>query len=131
MAKVLPRPWTVEDFLAFEAEEVEPCELVGGIVRVMTGRSAAHSTIKGNIALALRDSLPEPCRAYVSDPRVVTATAVMYPDVQVVCRRLDPDDDRVADPRWSSRLSRRPRSVTTGSTSGASIRRSARCSTSF
>jgi Uma2 family endonuclease len=98
MAKAaLPRRWTVEDFLAFEAEE-EPCELVGSVVRIMTGQSAAHSAIKGNIALALRDQMPAPCQAYVTDPRVVTETAVMYPDVQVVCRQLDPDDDRVTDP---------------------------------
>ena len=96
MAKVLPQPWTVEDFLAFEAEEVERYEYVGGIVRMMTGGSAAHSAIKDN--LALRDQLPDPCRAYVGDPRVLTETAVMYPDVQVVCRPLDPDDNRVADP---------------------------------
>jgi Uma2 family endonuclease len=98
MATNLPQAWTVEDFLAFEAEEVERYELVGGVVWLMTGGSAAHSAIKGNIALALRDALHEPCRAYVGDPRVVTETAVMYPDVQVVCRPLDPDDDRVADP---------------------------------
>ena len=98
MAKALPRQWTVEDFLAFEAEEEEPCELIGGVVRMMTGQSAAHSVIKGNIALALRDALPDSCRAYVSDPRIVTETAVMYPDVQVVCRPLAPDDDRVTDP---------------------------------
>jgi Uma2 family endonuclease len=94
----LPRARTVEDFLAFEAGEEEPCELVGGVVWIMTGQSAAHSMIKGNIALALRDALPAPCQAYVTDPRVVTATAVMYPDVQVVCRPLAPDDDRVTDP---------------------------------
>ena len=29
---------------------------------------------------------------------VVTATAIMYPDVLVICRPLAPDDDRVPDP---------------------------------
>jgi Uma2 family endonuclease len=52
MARRLPRQWSIEDFLAFEAEEDDPCELVGGVVRIMTGASAAHSTIKGNIAAA-------------------------------------------------------------------------------
>jgi Uma2 family endonuclease len=68
------------------------------MVWMMTGQSVAHSTIKSNVAVAFRDALPASCRAYVSDPRVVTATAVMYPDVQVVCRPLAPDDDRVTDP---------------------------------
>ena len=32
MAKARPHPWTVEDFLAFEAEEPETYEFVDGIV---------------------------------------------------------------------------------------------------
>ena len=52
MARARPHPWTVEDFLAFEAEEPERYEFVDGIVRLMTGGSAAHSAIKGNVAIA-------------------------------------------------------------------------------
>ena len=99
MARARPHPWTVEDFLAFEAEEPERYEFVDGIVRMMTGGSAAHSAIKGNVAerfdAALRRSHVGP---YVDDLKVVTATAVMYPDVLVTCRPLAPDDDRVPDP---------------------------------
>jgi Uma2 family endonuclease len=91
--------WTVEDFLAFEAEEPERYEFVDGIVRMMTGASAAHSRIKGNVLTALDVALRDgPCSAYVDDLKVVTATAVMYPDVLVVCRPIAPDDDRVPDP---------------------------------
>jgi Uma2 family endonuclease len=51
------QPWTVNDFLAFEAQEPERYELVDGIVRMMTGASAAHSAIKLNLAIALRATL--------------------------------------------------------------------------
>ncbi len=72
---------------------------MGGIVRMMTGGSAAHSPIKGNIFVALRAELRSgPCRVDVDDLKVVTATAVMYPDVVVTCRPLAPDDDRLSDP---------------------------------
>ena len=72
---------------------------MGGIVRMMTGGSAAHSAIKGNIFVALRAALRSgPCRVDVDDLKVVTATAVMYPDVVVTCRPLAPDDDRLSDP---------------------------------
>jgi Uma2 family endonuclease len=99
MAKALPEPWTVEDFLAFEAGEPERYEFVDGVVRMMTGGSAAHSAIKGNIFVALRTALRSgPCRVDVDDLKVVTATAVMYPDVLVICRALAPDDDRMSDP---------------------------------
>jgi Uma2 family endonuclease len=99
MARAKPLPLTVEDFLAFEAEEPERYEFVGGIVRMMTGGSAAHSAIKLNVALALRSALASsPCRVDVDDLKVVTASAVMYPDVLVTCTPLAPDDDRVPEP---------------------------------
>jgi Uma2 family endonuclease len=99
MARARPHPWTVDDFLAFEAEEPERYEFVDGIVRMMTGASAAHSRIKGNISAALDTALRDgPCSAYIDDLKVVTATAVMYPDLLVICRPLAPDDDRVPDP---------------------------------
>jgi Uma2 family endonuclease len=99
MAKARPHPWSVDDFLAFEAEEPERYEFVDGIVRMMTGGSAAHSSIKLNTAIALKAELGSgPCRVDVDDLKVVTETAVMYPDILVICRPLAPDDDRVADP---------------------------------
>jgi Uma2 family endonuclease len=99
MAKARPYPWTVEDFLAFEAEEPERYEFVDGIVRMMTGGSAAHSAIKGNVFVALRTALRSgPCRVDVEGLKVVTGTAVMYPDVVVIGRPLAPDDDRMSDP---------------------------------
>lgn len=99
MAKARPQPWTVEEFLAFEAEEPDRYEFVDSILRMMTGGSVAHSVIKINTTNALNTSLREgPCHAYVDDLKVVTETAVMYPDVVVACQPLGPDDDRVPDP---------------------------------
>ena len=99
MAKARPLPWTVEEFLAFEAEEPERYEFVDGIVRMMTGGSAAHSAIKLNTAIALKAALGTgPCRVDVDDLKVMTETAVMYPDILVICRPIAPDDDRVTDP---------------------------------
>ena len=99
MAKATPHPWTVEDFLVFERDELERYEFVDGIVRMMTGGSAAHSAIKGNMFAELRAALRSgPCRVDVDDLKVVTETAVIYPDILVICRPLAPDDDRVADP---------------------------------
>ena len=99
MARARPHPWTVDDFLAFEAEEPERYEFVDGIVRMMTGGSAAYSAVKGNVFAELRNALRSgPCRVDVDDLKVVTATAVMYPDVLVTCRPLAPDDDRLPDP---------------------------------
>jgi Uma2 family endonuclease len=99
MAKARPQPWTVEEFLAFEAEEPDRYEFVDSILRMMTGGSVAHSVIKNNATNVLNASLSEgPCHACVDDLKVVTETAVMYPDVVVGCQPLDPEDDRVPDP---------------------------------
>jgi Uma2 family endonuclease len=99
MARARPHPWTVDDFLAFEAEEPERYEFVDGIVRMMTGGSAAHSAIPGNPFAEFRAAhRAGPCRVDVDDLKVVTAPAVMYPDNSVICRPLAPDDDRVPDP---------------------------------
>jgi Uma2 family endonuclease len=99
MAKARLQPWTVEDFLAFEAEELERYEFVDGVVRMMTGGSAAHSAIKGNIFVALRAALQSgPCRVDADDLKVVTESAVMYPDLVVTCVPLGPEDDRVSEP---------------------------------
>jgi Uma2 family endonuclease len=99
MARARSHPWTVDDFLAFEAEESERYEFVDGIVRLMTGGSAAHSAIKGNVFAELRSTLRSgPCRVDVDDLKVVTETAVMYPDVLVTCVPIAPEDDRVQQP---------------------------------
>jgi Uma2 family endonuclease len=99
MARARSHSSTVDDFLAFEAEEPERYEFVDGIVRMVTGGSAAHSAIKGNVFAALRAALRSgPCRVDVDDLKVVTATAVMYPDVLVICRPMAQEDDRVTDP---------------------------------
>lgn len=98
MERPAPHRWTFEEFLVFEAEETERCELIDGVVHIMTGRSAGHSAIKGNLLALLQTELGAgPCRTY-SGLKVVTENAAMYPDILVSCRPLAPDDDRVPDP---------------------------------
>jgi Uma2 family endonuclease len=99
MAEVLPKPWTVEDFLAWEAGQPERYEFVDGLLRMMVGASVAHTVIKDNIAAALRDRLRGgPCRALSEGPKIVTDVAMLYPDVTVTCTRLEPTEDRIREP---------------------------------
>ena len=122
-------PWTVDDFLTFEAEEPERYEFVDGIVRMMTGASAAHSAIKGNIAVALERGAASEVQLApdLSDLKVVTESAVMYPDVLVARRPLAPDDDRLPDPTVVVEvLSPATRAPSIGSPNGVSTRGSPR-----
>jgi Uma2 family endonuclease len=99
MSQPLPKPWTVEDFLAWERRQPERYEFVGDVIRMMVGGSNAHTIIKDNIVGALRARLQgQPCRAFGEGPKVVTATATMYPDAIVVCGPIDLAEDQVRAP---------------------------------
>ena len=85
-------PLTFEAYMAWEAEQAERHEFLGGEVFAMTGARATHNTIALNIALALRDALRgTPCRVFIADMKlqVAPADASFYPDVFVSC---DPRD---------------------------------------
>jgi Uma2 family endonuclease len=99
MSQPLPKPWTVEDFLAWERGQPERYEFVGGVIRMMVGGSNAHTIIKGNVFAALRARLRGGrCRAMAEGAKVVTATAIMYPDASVVCGPIDLAEDQVRAP---------------------------------
>ena len=135
-----PRPWTVDEFLAWEREQAERYEFVDGVVRMMDGGPLAHTAecvqddriprqatdkqcsptpvgsarlalpssssatlkhtlIKGNLFYALHTKLTKPWHAFVSGPKVVTATASLYPDVLVTCSPVVMTDDTVREPK--------------------------------
>ena len=99
MSQPLPRPWTVDDFLAWERRQAERYEFVGGVIRMMVGGSNAHTIIKGNVFAALRARLRGGrCRAMAEGSKVVTATATMCPDAAVVCGPIDLAEDQVRAP---------------------------------
>ena len=100
MRDAVPRPWTIEDFLAWERAQEERYEFVDGIVVMMVGGTIAHATIKGNIHAALHRRLARSgCRVFVEGPKVVTRSSVTYPDVVVTCAKdLAAKDDTVPEP---------------------------------
>ena len=50
-------PLTFEAYMAWEAEQAERHEFLGGEVFAMTGARATHNTIAGNVFAPLRDAL--------------------------------------------------------------------------
>jgi Uma2 family endonuclease len=83
-------------------EEMSPLvkhEFLEGAVWAMAGGTPEHAAVATNISTLLNNQLRDrPCRVYGSDLRVrVRATGLgTYPDVSVVCGRLevDPDDPK-------------------------------------
>jgi Uma2 family endonuclease len=99
MASHLPQPWTVDDFLAWEAQQPERYEFIDGMVIMMVGGSAAHTIIKGNVfnALTVRPR-GQSCRALIEGLKVVTPAYVHYPDVAVICTPIMPADEEIREP---------------------------------
>ena len=99
MTEPLPKPWTVEDFLEWEAQQPERYEFIDGRIIGMVGGSAAHAAIKDNVTSALNVRLRGgPCRAYSEGLKIVTPAASHYPDVVVTCKPIQPTDDRIGEP---------------------------------
>ena len=91
---------TVPEYVAFEEKADVRHELLDGEVFAMAGGTPEHAALMASVShllsLALRG---KPCRVFSSDLRVrIHATRLTtYPDVTVVCGKLELDaDDRLA-----------------------------------
>ncbi len=94
-----PQPWTVEEFLAWEREQEERYEYVGGVIRMMVGGTLDHNIIAGNVFSSLRSQLRgDPRRVFMEAVKVVSESATMYPDVVVTCAPGGNRSDIVPEP---------------------------------
>lgn len=84
-------PPTVEEFLEMEVASLAKHEYVAGEVYALSGATARHNRIAGNVFAQLWNAARDGgCRVYGSDMRLrIGNDAVYYPDVQVIC---DPDE---------------------------------------
>ena len=83
---------TAADYLAWEAEQTERHEFVGGETFAMACAEDRHVTVAGNVYMALRQHLSgTPCRTFVTDMRLHVATLgnYFYPDIMVTCSAAD------------------------------------------
>lgn len=81
---------SVAEYLAGEQHGEIRHKYIGGMLHALAGASEAHNTIVGNVFAAIRPRLGNgPCRAYVSDFKVILQIAgeglFYYPDVVVTC----------------------------------------------
>jgi len=99
MAKPQPKPWTLDEFLAWEQRQTDKFELVGGMVFAMAGGTAAHSRITANVLTALSAGLRGTgCEAYTSDMKIVADYFSAYPDVSVCCSPVADEAVTIHDP---------------------------------
>ena len=89
----IPR-YTLADYVDTEARSpTVKHEFVDGQIVAMAGGTPEHAALAAAVTRLL--TLPPGCRAYSSDlrVRVPVANRVFYPDVTVVCGRLERDQD--------------------------------------
>ena len=83
---------TAVDYLAWEAEQKDRHEFIGGETFGMAGAEDRHVTVALNIAFALRQHLTgTPCRTFICDVRLHVAAfgSYFHPDVMVTCSAKD------------------------------------------
>jgi Uma2 family endonuclease len=87
-----------EEYLAWEAGQLEKHEYVNGEVFAMAGAGEKHITVCLNVAMALRQHLKgSPCRTFMADMKVQANAdnGFYYPDVVVTCSARDAQDPLV------------------------------------
>jgi len=94
------QPITPENFLAWEQQQAERYEFVGGDVRLMVGAAMGHNTVADNVHVALANRLRgSGCRAWRADSRVRSPSGQFtYPDVVVSCTPRRADELFIDDP---------------------------------
>jgi Uma2 family endonuclease len=90
------KPLTLEEFLAWEAEQEERYEFDGVQPVAMTGASFAHARLVTRLILTLAPRLRRGCLPLANDLKVVSERRVRYPDLTIVCGPVADNADRVA-----------------------------------
>jgi Uma2 family endonuclease len=100
MNVALKRPWTTEQFLAWEERQELRYEFDGFQPIAMAGGTAAHAAIQRNLIYALTGGLRgKPCQPYGSELKIKVADrSIRYPDAFVVCTPVPPRATVVPDP---------------------------------
>lgn len=93
-------PTDPDAFIAWENRQRQRYELIGGVVRMMTGGTLAHDRITTNVIRALGNALAGgPCAVHGSNLKVRSPVgAVMYPDAFVRCGPADDEVTEIEDP---------------------------------
>lgn len=83
-------PLSLPEFLAWEEQQSDRHEFVGGEVYAMVGARRAHCEVTTNLTALLWNALRgTPCRVYSESRKLQVASEVFYPDVVVSCHAAD------------------------------------------
>lgn len=105
MSQPLARPWTRDEFLAWERDRSERWEFDGFRPVAMVGATAAHHRIARNGETALRSRLKlgetefrPRCEVFRETMKLRLQHTYRYPDLMVVCSEVPGTATEVSDP---------------------------------
>ncbi len=99
MSAAIRTKMSVEEFLAWEERQELRWEFDGFRPVPMTGGTAAHETIGGNVRTALDNRLRGGrCRVFGPTLKIEVVGRIRYPDAFVVCTQVPPKETVVRDP---------------------------------
>ena len=107
MSDPAPKPWTVEQFFAWQAGQTDRYELVGGVpVRMMAGAGNVHDDIVVTLLPAPRVQLRgSGYRPFTGAGSVETLPGqIRRPEAGVDCGRRDPNGLKAALPRMAAEV---------------------------
>jgi Uma2 family endonuclease len=86
----VPKPMSLDEFIAWEERQELRYEYDGVAVEAMTGGMLNHGLIQANVIASLHSRLRGgPCRVIGEIVKIRTSTSVRYPDAMVICSRVD------------------------------------------
>jgi Uma2 family endonuclease len=88
---------SLAEFVEWEARQEGRWEFDGFQPILMTGASALHNLIVGNLEFAIRRRLTPPCRIFRETLRLELSHTSRYPDLMVACGPR-PDGNHLTDP---------------------------------
>jgi Uma2 family endonuclease len=95
----LRKPWTVDEFLAWEERQELRYEFDGVRPVAMVGGTVNHNVIIGNVFALLRERLRgRPCRVFAETMKIEVAGRIRYPDVVVSCSPVAGNATVLPDP---------------------------------
>jgi len=95
----LRKPWTVDEFLAWEERQELRYEFDGVRPVAMVGGTVNHNLIAGNVFAGLRERLRgKPCRVFMDGMKIEVAGKIRYPAVVVSCSPAAGDVTVLPDP---------------------------------
>jgi Uma2 family endonuclease len=92
LAKLQPKLYAPDEYLALEEAATYKSEYFHGEIFAMTGGSANHNRISGNVHTVLNNGLRSTrCETFNSDMRLLVKAHSLYtyPDTMVICGRIE------------------------------------------